>query len=98
MRYFFEEVKHAYPTKQEFADTIGVAQPTVINVLNGKRTAGLELVIKMHRRFHRSLDAIIDELPPKTEASSLHDGRRYAVSAGAASLARRTGGAKSVIR
>jgi hypothetical protein len=36
----------------------------VTNIINGKRTPGLDVLIKMHRRLHRSADDLLDTDPP----------------------------------
>ncbi|HYD39545.1 MAG TPA: helix-turn-helix transcriptional regulator [Anaeromyxobacter sp.] len=51
-------------TNQQLADALAMKNPTITNVLNGKRTAGLDLVIAMHRRLHRSADDLLDVDPP----------------------------------
>lgn len=54
-------------TNERMAEVLGVAEPTLTNVLNGKRSAGLDLLIKMHRGLNRSADDFIDEGPPSDE-------------------------------
>jgi transcriptional regulator with XRE-family HTH domain len=51
-------------TNERLAEELGVSEPTVTNILNGKRSAGLDVVIKMHRRLHRSADDLLDTDPP----------------------------------
>jgi transcriptional regulator with XRE-family HTH domain len=51
-------------TNERLADELGLAEPTITNVLNNVRSAGLDLVIKMHRRLHRSADDLLDTDPP----------------------------------
>jgi transcriptional regulator with XRE-family HTH domain len=51
-------------TNERLADELELSEPTVTNILNGKRSAGLDVVIKMHRRLHRSADDLLDTDPP----------------------------------
>lgn len=51
-------------TNERLADELGLSEPTVTNILNGKRGAGLDVLIKMHRRLGRSADDILDAWPP----------------------------------
>lgn len=51
-------------TNERLADELEMAEPTITNVLNGQRTAGLDLVIKMHRKLGRSADDFLDIEPP----------------------------------
>lgn len=57
-------------TNERLADELGVAEPTVTNVLNGQRSGGLDLVIKMHRKLGRSMDDFIDVDPPSVPGES----------------------------
>ena len=50
-------------TNQRLADEIGVEEATVTMVLNGTRTGGLDLLVKMHRQLGRSADDILDTYP-----------------------------------
>ena len=52
-------------TVERLAKELGMAQPTITNVINGKRAAGIELLLRMHRRLHRSADDLLDADPPK---------------------------------
>lgn len=51
-------------THQQLADTLGLSEPTVTNIINQKRTPGLDVLIKMHRHLHRSADDLLDVDPP----------------------------------
>lgn len=51
-------------TNERLAKELELAEPTVTNILNDKRSAGLDVVIKMHRRLHKSADDILDTDPP----------------------------------
>lgn len=57
-------------TNERLASELDVSEPTITNVLNGRRSAGLDLLIKMHRRLHRSADDFIDGDPPPSPGSS----------------------------
>ena len=50
-------------TNEQLANELGMREPTITNVLNGNRTAGLDLVIRMHRKLFISADDILDTLP-----------------------------------
>jgi transcriptional regulator with XRE-family HTH domain len=52
-------------TNERLADELEMREPTITNVLNGSRTAGLDLVIAMHRKLHRSTDDLLDIDPPE---------------------------------
>ena len=51
-------------TNERLAHELGLATPTVTNILSGQRTAGLDVVLKIHRRLHRSADDLMDLDPP----------------------------------
>jgi transcriptional regulator with XRE-family HTH domain len=51
-------------TNERLAKELDLAIPTVTNILNDKRSAGLDVVIKMHRRLHKTADDILDTDPP----------------------------------
>jgi transcriptional regulator with XRE-family HTH domain len=67
-----------YATNELLADALGLAEPTITNVLNGRRSAGLDLVYAMHKRLGRSLDQLMDDpapeekeqAPPQSQAPS----------------------------
>lgn len=52
-------------SRSELAENLGISAATVTNVLDGKRTAGLEVVIRMHAVFRRSADDFLDIDPKK---------------------------------
>ena len=54
-------------THQKLADTLGLSEPTVTNIMNEKRTPGLDVLIKMHTKLHRSADEILDDDPPPSK-------------------------------
>jgi transcriptional regulator with XRE-family HTH domain len=73
LRYY----KHARGwTNERLADELGVAEPTVTNVMNAMRSAGLDLVIKMHRKLGRSMDDFVDSDPPSTAGGASTAGKR----------------------
>lgn len=51
-------------THEHLARELGVAEPTVTNIVNGRRTAGLTLLLAMHRGLHVSADQLLDADPP----------------------------------
>lgn len=56
-------------SRSELAKHLGISAPTVTNVLDGKRTAGLEVVIRMHAVFKRSADDFLDVDPKPSRGS-----------------------------
>lgn len=64
MRYYREKYSHQYPTHESFARALGLSQPTVVNILNRRRTPGLDVLLEMHRCFHVSADTVLDTDPP----------------------------------
>jgi transcriptional regulator with XRE-family HTH domain len=52
-------------TNERLSKELDLAEPTITNILNDKRSAGLDVVIKMHRRLHKSADDILDTDPPE---------------------------------
>lgn len=50
-------------TNKRLAQELGVTEPTVTMVLNGTRTAGLDLLVKMHRGLCVSADDLLDVDP-----------------------------------
>jgi transcriptional regulator with XRE-family HTH domain len=65
LRYYREKYSHQYPTHESFARALGVSQTTVVNILNGRRTPGLDILVELHHRFHVSADTIINTDPPE---------------------------------
>ncbi len=55
-------------THQRLADELELSEPTVTNIINQKRTPGLDVLIKMHRRLHRSADDLLDVDPPQQKS------------------------------
>ena len=51
-------------TNEKLAKELDLATPTITNILNDERSAGLDVVIKMHRRLHKSADDLLDTDPP----------------------------------
>lgn len=72
-RYCYSKYRHVYPTKSAFADALELSGATVTNILNGKRTPGLDVVIRLHRKFHLSLDIICDTDPPELSAGVINN-------------------------
>jgi transcriptional regulator with XRE-family HTH domain len=52
-------------TNERLAKELDLAEPTITNILNDVRSAGLDVVIKMHQRLHRSADDFIGMDPPE---------------------------------
>lgn len=57
---------HQIPSGNALARRLGVAEPTVAQILAGTRTPGLDFVVRLHRTFHQSADVLIDSDPPKS--------------------------------
>jgi transcriptional regulator with XRE-family HTH domain len=51
-------------TNEQLAVKLHLAEPTVTNIINRKRTPGLDVVIAMHVRLHIEADSILDDDPP----------------------------------
>lgn len=51
-------------TNQRLAEELGLAEPTVTNILNDTRGAGFDTFIRMHDRLRRSADDLLDTDPP----------------------------------
>lgn len=68
LRYYADKYAHQYETQKDLAAAIGLSAPAVNMILSGRRTAGFDVAIKMHRKLHVSLDTLIDTDPP-TERS-----------------------------
>jgi transcriptional regulator with XRE-family HTH domain len=46
------------------AERLDMSRGALNRYLKGERTAGLDVLLKVHRRLHVSLDYIVDEDPP----------------------------------
>jgi transcriptional regulator with XRE-family HTH domain len=55
-------------TNDRLAQVLGCAEPTVTNILNRKRTMGLDVFFRIHVRLHRSADELLDMDPPEPKA------------------------------
>ena len=54
--------------RERLAQELGCKEPTVTNILNRKRTMGLDVFYKLHVRMHRSADDLLDIDPPTPKA------------------------------
>lgn len=54
-------------TNEALGNVLGLAEPTITNILNRRRTAGLEVLVKMHWHLHVQADTLIDVDPPTAE-------------------------------
>jgi transcriptional regulator with XRE-family HTH domain len=61
LRYYLERRDWS---QKKLAAKIGIGASTLNQIVNGTRTAGFDVAIKMHRAFDRSLDDFIDDDPP----------------------------------
>lgn len=50
-------------TNRRLAAELGISEPTLANIVNGKRDAGLDVLVRMHHRLFRSADDFIDTEP-----------------------------------
>lgn len=61
-------------TQAELADKLHTTEGTISRILHGKRDAGIEIAVKMHRYLAMSLDQMFDEEPrPAALAAPLRD-------------------------
>jgi transcriptional regulator with XRE-family HTH domain len=58
---------HSIASGNELARRLGLSSPTIALVLSGDRTAGLDFLVKLHRVFHISADALLDSDPPAVQ-------------------------------
>lgn len=62
LRYFYDRKRLS---QEEFGKELGdVGQGTVSQILSGRKTMGLDVLLKMSRKFRRSLDELVDDWPP----------------------------------
>lgn len=50
-------------TNERLAQELDLSEPTITNILNDKRSAGLDVLVSMHRGFGVSADDLIDTYP-----------------------------------
>lgn len=55
---------HHIETRAELARRLRLSAVTVKYVLDEVRTPGLDFVLRLHRKFHVSSDALLDSDPP----------------------------------
>jgi transcriptional regulator with XRE-family HTH domain len=60
----YEMQKRQIDSIRELARKIGVSHAYLSLVVNGQSTAGLELVLRLNRRLHISIDAMVNDEPP----------------------------------
>jgi transcriptional regulator with XRE-family HTH domain len=77
-------------TQDAFAEHIGIAGPSLSLYLNGRRTIGLDVLLKMSARCRRSIDEIVDTWPPTTEATKAPPDPREASTVSAGPRGRRS--------
>lgn len=51
-------------TNEKTAETLHLSEPTVTNILNGRRTAGLDVFLHLHRFASVRLDELVYGWPP----------------------------------
>lgn len=61
-------------TNQELADELGLSEPHVTNILNGSRTGGLDVFLKLVRRGGIRPDEIVGRSAPEPPPDRLGDG------------------------
>lgn len=64
LAYYRKKYGHQYKTHAALAAALNLSQATVVNILNRRRTPGLEVLLRMHRVFHVSTDTLLDTDPP----------------------------------
>ena len=69
LRYYQDRYGHEYETQGAFASALGTSGPAISQILSGKRTMGLDLLVSLHRRLHVSIDVMIATDPPRTRPS-----------------------------
>lgn len=92
LEHYMRERPHEFPTQIILARHLGLSGPTVNMILSRRRTPGLDVLIKMHRKFYISLDQLIDSDPPIPKDKT-HD-PQAAFSGNAAPRRQRQTGAK----
>jgi transcriptional regulator with XRE-family HTH domain len=63
----YEMDRRQITSARDMARKIGVNHAYLSIVLNGTGTAGLELVLRLNRKLHMSLDAMLNDDPPKED-------------------------------
>jgi hypothetical protein len=53
----------------DFAASVGVAQPTVNGIISRKRGVGVDVLRKMSRWSHKSMDVMVEVDPPEVAES-----------------------------
>lgn len=61
--------------RQELGRLMGVAGPTVGRIVDEKRTAGLDFVLKFSEHFAVPLESLVYTMPPKTAADGTEVGQ-----------------------
>lgn len=69
VRYFRAKYVHHYETVDDFARALDLRSPTISNIINRKRSAGLDVLVKLHTKFHISTDILLDTDPPISGAN-----------------------------
>ena len=62
----YEMKKRQIDSIREMARRVGVSHAYLSLIVNGQSTAGLELVIRLNRKLHVSIDAMVNDEPPKS--------------------------------
>jgi transcriptional regulator with XRE-family HTH domain len=95
MRYYWRERagRPGYERQEDYAEKLGISDSTLSLYMSGKRTPGLDTVIKMHRVLGISLDMLIDVDPDdEKERSGERTPNPEQASPGTAHPGRRGGG------
>jgi transcriptional regulator with XRE-family HTH domain len=51
---------HKFASASEMARVLGISRGAMTRYLNGERTVGLDVVLRVHRRLHVSVDWLVD--------------------------------------
>ena len=62
LRYYKRELAC---TNEGLAEKLGVATTTITNILNGKRTAGLDMLVRMHNNLDHGAGHYLVHDPPQ---------------------------------
>jgi transcriptional regulator with XRE-family HTH domain len=57
--------KFQFESDAAMAERLGLSRGVVNRALKGERTVGLDVLLKIHRKLHVSIDWLVDEPPPE---------------------------------
>lgn len=65
LRYYADTYQHHYGSQTQLAAALGVSQSWLSQALSGRRSIGLDALVRLHRTLHVSLDVLVDTDPPR---------------------------------